>query len=276
MTKPLWLRVSQAIVVSLTLVWSLVPVLFAVTSSFKDNREIFDYPPRILFAPTLAHYSDLFVHWPTFAHNLTNSLIITVAATALAIGASALAGYVYSRYRGSALASSAYFMIGIRLLPPIVVTLPLFPAIDYLGLSDTYYVLILLYAAFFVSLGTMIMKTFIDGVPEELDHAAVIDGASEVQILWRVILPLAAQGMMAVAVFVFVYSWNEYLFAFIFTTTQAKTGPVIISEMMSSLTGVDWGVLFAAITIQLVPVVAFVVLAQRFLVAGLTAGAVKS
>jgi multiple sugar transport system permease protein len=136
-------------------------------------------------------------------------------------------------------------------------------------------VLILLYATFFVSLGTMIMKTFIDQIPRELDEAAVVDGASAWQTVTRVVLPLAAQGMIAAGVFVFVYAWNEFLFAFIFTTTRAKTAPLVISEMTGAVDGVEWGVLFAATTLQLAPIVLFVIIAQRYLIAGLTAGATK-
>ena len=272
---PLPVRALRIVTVLAVLVWSGAPILFVVVSSFKPNDRIFDYPPSLVFQPTLGHYTDLFASWPTYLQNLINSLIVTVAATLLATGSSTLAGYVYSRYRGVWLASSALFMVGIRLLPPIVVTLPLFPLVDYLGLSDTYVVLVLLYAAFFVSMGTFIMKAFIDTIPDELDQAALIDGASELQILLRVILPVAGQGLVAASVFVVVYSWNEYLFAFIFTTSNAKTAPLLLSEMMSSLSGVDWGVLFAAVTIQLVPVLAFMLLLQRFLISGLTAGALK-
>jgi multiple sugar transport system permease protein len=119
------------------------------------------------------------------------------------------------------------------------------------------------------------MRTFIDQIPRELDESAMIDGASQFQIIWRVIFPLAAQGMLAVAVFVIVYAWNEFLFAFIFTTTRAKTAPLVVAEMIGAVEGVEWGVLFAASAIQLLPVLAFVILMQKHLVAGLTAGAVK-
>ncbi len=128
--------------------------------------------------------------------------------------------------------------------------------VNWLGLNDTHLVLIVLYATFFVSLGTIVMRTFIDQIPRELDEAAMMDGATQLQILWRVILPLAAQGMLAVAVFVIVYAWNEFLFAFIFTTTKAKTAPLVISEMIGAVDGVEWGVLFAASTVQLLPVLA--------------------
>ena len=170
---------------------------------------------------------------------------------------------------------SATFLIVVRLLPPIVVTLPLFGVVNVLGLNDTHLILIMLYATFFVSLGTILMRTFIDQIPYELDEAAMMDGANRSTILWSIIRPLAKQGMLAVSVFVIVYAWNEFLFAFIFTSTKAKTAPLVISEMLGSLDGVDWGVLFAASTVQLVPILLFVMLMQKHLVAGLTGGAVK-
>ncbi len=259
----------------LIVIWSGGPVALIVLSSFKPTPEIFAFPPSLIFEPTLEHYRTLLEKWPDFFKTLGNSAAIAVLATALTVVASLLAGYVYSRYRGKAIAASALFMVAIRLLPPIVIILPLFPATSLLGMNDTYAVLVMLYATFFVSIGSMVMKTYIDGIPGELDEAARIDGASEIQILLRLIAPLAAPGMVAAAVFVFVYAWNEYLFAFVFTTTDAKTAPIVISEMMGSLTGVDWGLLFAAATTQLVPVTMFVIALQRFLVAGLTAGSVK-
>lgn len=268
-------RLLRSLCILFLLLWSAVPIVLVVLSSFKPTPEIFVYPPALIFTPTLEHYQTLFEKWPDFIWSLRNSAVVALGATALTIVSSVLAGYVYSRYRGTLLGSSAMFMVAIRLLPPIVITLPLYPVVDYLAMSDSYTLLILLYATFFVSLGSMILKTFIDGIPDELDQSATVDGASEWQILWRIITPLCAQGMVAASVFVFVYAWNEYLFAFIFTTTHAKTAPVVISEMMGSLTGVDWGLLFAAASVQLLPVVAFVILAQKYLIAGLTAGSVK-
>lgn len=259
----------------LILVWSLIPVLFIVISSFKRQADIFTFPPVLAFTPTLDNYATLWRQYEGFFGTLKNSLLVALGATVLAGAVSFLAGFVYSRYSTPALRASAVYMIAIRLLPPIVVTLPLFPAVDYLGLSDTRTTLIILYATFWVSLYTMIMKTFIDEVPRELDEAAMMDGAGQWQMLVRVILPLCLQGMAAGAIFVFIFSWNEFLFALIFTTQQAKTTPLLISEMMGAIDGTEWGVLFAGVTIQLLPVVALVTLAQKHIIAGLTAGAVK-
>lgn len=265
----------KALLVAVILLWSLAPIAFMVMSSFKPGQEIFAVPPRLTFTPTLQHYLDLWARWGGFFKGLLNSLIITVGATLLVVVASTLAGFAYSRLRTPLMERSAMFLIVVRLLPPIVVTLPLFGAVNQLGLNDTHLILILLYATFFVSLGTILMRTFIDQIPFELDEAAAVDGASRTMVLWSIIRPLAVQGMLAVSVFVIVYAWNEFLFAFIFTSTRAKTAPLVISEMLGSLDGVEWGVLFAASTVQLVPILVFVMFMQKHLVAGLTGGAVK-
>jgi multiple sugar transport system permease protein len=267
--------IGKAVGLTLFAVWSLVPIAMIVMASFKADRDIFAVPQRWLFTPTFVNYENLVLRWSDFFRALFNSLIVTTGATLLALAVSTLAGYAYSRYRGRTLAFSAFFLIFIRLIPPIVITLPLFPVVNMLGLSDTHLVLIILYATFFVSLGTLVMRTFIDQIPRELDEAAAVDGASRGQIIRKIVLPLSAQGMIAVSVFVIVFAWNEFLFAFIFTATRAKTAPLVISEMIGAVEGVEWGVLFAASTVQLVPVLLFVVLAQKHLIAGLTAGATK-
>ena len=257
------------------LVWSLAPILLIASASLKPERDIFAIPPSLTFSPTFAHYQALWRRWPEFFAALANSAIVTVLATLLAVWASALAGYAYARFRGRWLALSAFWLIVVRLIPPIVVTLPLFPAVNVLGLQDTHLWLAILYATFFVSLGTFVMRAFIDQIPRELDEAAAVDGAGRVTTLVRVILPLAAQGMLAVAVFVIVFAWNEFLFAFIFTSANARTAPLVLADIVGNFDGVEWGVLFAAATVQLAPVLAFVWLTQKYLVAGLTAGATK-
>jgi multiple sugar transport system permease protein len=268
-------KAGKALAVIAILLWSLFPIAFIVMSSLKPGQDIFAVPPKYLFTPTFEHYVSLWTRWGVFFSGLLNSTIITAGATALAVVASTCAGYVYSRNSGRFLNASVMFLIVVRLIPPIVVTLPLFPIVNALGLNDTHIVLMVLYATFFVSLGTVLMRTFIDQIPRELDEAALIDGGSRLTILRRVIVPLAAPGILAVAVFVVVFAWNEFLFAFIFTATRAKTAPLVISEMIGSIDGVDWGILFAASTVQLAPVLLFVVFMNRYLVAGLTAGATK-
>ncbi|MGI6852360.1 carbohydrate ABC transporter permease [Mesorhizobium sp. 1B3] len=275
MSDTLLMRIVKHLGLAVILVWSLGPVAFIILSSLKPAGQIFNYPPSLVFVPTFENYRALWTEFGDFFPALRNSVIVAVGATVIATVVSFMAGYVYSRYSGPLVARSALYMIAVRLLPPIVVTLPLFPMIDFFGLSDTHIVLIVLYAAFWVSLVTIMLKTFIDEVPKELDEAAEMDGASQLQILLRVILPLAAQGIAAGAIFVFIYSWNEFLFALIFTTSNAKTAPLVISEVMDAIYGTSWGVLFAGVTVQILPVVLLVILANRLIVAGLTSGAVK-
>ncbi|WP_293854403.1 carbohydrate ABC transporter permease [uncultured Alsobacter sp.] len=266
---------GKAVAVAAILVWSLLPIAFIAVSSFKPGQDIFAVPPKLLFTPTLKHYAELWHSWGAFFAGLANSAIVTAGATALAVLTSTIAGYAYARHAGRWMQAGMAGLVIVRLIPPIVVTLPLFPIVNALRLNDTHLVLIVLYATFFVSLGTILMRTFIEQIPRELDEAASIDGAGRLTILWQVIVPLAAPGILAVSVFVAVYAWNEFLFAFVFTATRAKTAPLVISEMIGSIDGVDYGILFAASTVQLVPVLLFVIFMNRHLVAGLTAGATK-
>lgn len=268
-------RIGRWAALAAAVAWSVFPLYIIVASSLKPPTEIFAVPPRLIFTPTFENYVRLWNDWPAFFDGLYNSLIVTVGATALTVASSALAGWVFSRMRSRFLTASAFSMIVLRLLPPIVITLPLFPLVNYVGLSDTHIILILLYATFFVSLGSWIMKATFDQVPRDLEEAGAVDGASFARTLLHISMPLGVPGMIAAGIFVFIFSWNEYLFAFIFTTSYAKTAPVVLSEIMGSATGVDWGVLFAAATIQLVPIALVLILAQKYLIAGLTSGSVK-
>ena len=269
-------RAIRAMLIALALVWSAFPIALVVLSSFKPPREIFAVPPTFVFTPTLDNYVVLWREHGAFFRALASSLAVALGTTLLAITASTLAGYVYARHRSRFLSSTAFGLLAARMLPPIIITVPLFPALNALRLNDTHTLLILLYAAFYVSLGTWIMRAFVAKLPVELEEAAAVDGAGLGAILWRVVLPLVVPGIIAVAIFVVVFAWNEYVFALIFTTRNAKTAPVVIGEMLGTVEGVQWGVIFAAATVQLVPVLALVVALQRYLVAGLTAGAVKS
>jgi len=270
-----WLvNALRMLALAAVLVWSGFPILLVVLSSFRPPRDIFGGGGSLM-SLTTRNYTNLWERWPDFFHNLVNSLVIALSATVLTLVVSFLAGYVYSRRDGRALTASAFFMILVRLLPPIVITLPLFPAVNWLMLNDTRTVLVILYCAFFLSLGTWIMKAFIDQLPRELEEAAAIDGAGLWQTLRLIVLPLSYAGMIATSVFIMVFAWNDFLFAFIFTAVDAKTAPLVISEMVGAIDGVDWGILFAAATLQLLPILVFVILVQKYLIAGLTAGTVK-
>jgi multiple sugar transport system permease protein len=259
----------------LAVLWSVFPIALVVLSSFRPQRDIFRIPPSFIFTPTFDNYARLLAEWPAFLPDMLNSLIITAGATLVTVLFATMAGYVYARHAGRWLAASAFFMVVVRMIPPIVVTLPLFPFFSWARLNDTHIVLVLLYSAFFVSLASWIMRAFVAQVPLELEEAARVDGAHLGHIFRHVILPLVTSGMVAAGLFVAVYAWNEFVFALVFTTRYARTAPLVMSEMLSTTDGVDWGVLFAAATIQLTPVLLGVLAAQRYVIAGLTAGAVK-
>jgi len=265
----------RMVALALVLVWSAFPIALIVLGSLRMPNQIFSEQHLFVFSATTQNYVNLWNRWPDFFHNLLNSLQIALGATALTLVVSFLAGHVYARRQSRVLTASAFFMILVRLLPPIVITLPLFPAVNWLMLNDTRTVLVLLYCAFFLSLGTWIMKAFIDQLPIELEEAAAIDGSTLWQTLWHIVLPLSHAGLIATSVFIMVFAWNDFLFAFIFTAVDAKTAPLVISEMVGAIDGVDWGILFAAATCQLMPILVFVILVQKYLIAGLAAGAAK-
>jgi len=196
----LLLKILSFAAIAMIFVWSLVPVLFIVINSFRFPRDILIYPPPINTNFSFDNYFDLVKNYPTFFGYMGNSAIIAISATVIGVIVSACAGYVYSRFPGRFTSISGFYLIAVRLLPGLVISIPLFPLVGYLGLMDTHAILILLYVTFWVSVNTFVMKAFIDQIPKELDEAALIDGASSLQVLFKIILPLSAQGMVAAAV----------------------------------------------------------------------------
>jgi multiple sugar transport system permease protein len=259
----------------LCLMWSFFPILYIAISSFKLPTNIWNYPPEIKGPFSVDNYKELVVKWPVFFKTLRNSALITVGTSLLTLICSVPAAFAFSRYRNKWLRIPALCLILVRMLPPIAITIPMFPICNEIGLVDKHITLILLYSAFEVSLSTWIMKTFIDEVPVRLEEAAMVDGCSRLQAFIRIVLPLSSPGFVAVIVFNTIFAWNEYLFAFVFTSSAARTAPITLAEFLGSIMGVAWGTLLAASTIQLVPILIVVWLLQRFLIKGMQIGAVK-
>jgi multiple sugar transport system permease protein len=161
------------------------------------------------------------------------------------------------------------------MFPPIVVTIPLYPFFRTLGLVDKHITLVIINAAFAISISTMLMKTFVDDVPVELEEAAMIEGCSKWRAFWHITLPLTAPGVIAVAIFAAIGIWNEYTFAYIFTTTKAVTSPITIQTIRSSEFGVNWGALFAACLIQSAPMLIMAIITYKYRMRGLQAGSIK-
>lgn len=253
------------------------PIVMIVLSSFKLERDIFTFVPRLISTPTLNNYRALIEDWPEFFRSLGTSGFVTLATSALVVILSLPAAYSYSRLRARGMSATSVFLIAVRMFPPIIITIPLYPVFRALYITDTPISLILVYAAFQVSMSVMLLKAFIDGISTEIEEQAQIDGCSRAQAFIRVVLPLMAPGVIAVIIFVSMFVWNDFVFAFLLTGTQTRTAPIVIAEMRGLIGqgAINWGTIFAAATVQLVPILAFIWIVQKRLVGGFAIGAVK-
>lgn len=269
-------RVLSWVLLILVVLWSIGPIYIVLSSALKLPKDIFSYPPSFWpHAPTLENFVTLFHDWPTFPHALGNSAVVALGTVVVTVTMSLLAAFAFSRFRSRTLRRGAVGMIAVRMFPPIIISIPLFPMLNAIGLADTRITLIMLYSTFQVTMITWIMKGFIDSIPMELEEAALVDGASGLGVFVRVILPLCAPVIVAAAILSGSYAWNEFQFGFLFTATRAETTPVLIHQMLGSLTGVQWGNVFAGSVVQFVPALLFLWSVQRYLIRGMTAGAVK-
>jgi len=263
------------LLLAIVLLWAFFPIAYIAISSFKLPMNVWNYPPTFAGPFAFDNYRDLILSRPDYFAHLKNSLIITGGVALMTLSCSILAAFVFSRFKNKSLRTPALFIITVRLVPPIVITVPLFPLLNSLGLIDKHITLVMLYSAFMVSLATWIMKAFIDGVPAELEEAAMIDGCSKLQAFVRITLPIAAYGVVAVVIFTSIFAWNEYLFAFIFTSSMARTAPVSLAEFVAAVMGVRWGSLLAASIIHLFPIMVLTWLIQKHLVKGMSLGGIK-
>ncbi|TBZ68461.1 carbohydrate ABC transporter permease [Rhizobium leguminosarum bv. viciae] len=274
MTK---LSLRQSVVtyllIGILLVIFMIPIYLIVASSLKPAADMFSRPPAIFFTPTLQHYVDLFTLRP-FHRNLINSLIVTLGSTAFSVFFGTLGAYALARIRHPRIADVAFWILSMRMFPPIAVVVPYYIIFKALGLLDTPLALIVVYSTANVPLTVWLMKGFFDEIPEALEEAAQVDGYGVAEIFWRITLPLAAPGLAVSAVFCFIFSWNEFLFALMLTGSNTQTATVAVMSFWSS-DAVQWGRIMAGSFIILIPGVVFVLTCQRWLVKGLTLGSVK-
>jgi len=275
--KTLFVRLGLWVALLVLCLWSFGPVLIIIISSFKLDRDIFTYVPKMVFMPVIDNYVSLLAEWPAFWRALSVSLTTTGLSVVVVSLIALPAAYAYSRLSSRGLSRTALFLIVVRMFPPIVITIPLFPVFRSLGITDSIFSLVPLYAVFTVSLSVLLLKSFIDTVPCELDEAAWIDGCGRLRSFFLVLIPVIAPGIIASVIFTFLFAWNDFVFAFLFTGNRMKTAPVIINEMLGLIGEgpIRWGTVFAASTVQLVPVLVFIWLVQKRLLSGFTLGAVK-
>jgi len=298
-------RIAGAIVLLYAVV-TLIPLVWIFLTGFKTPPDSIAYPPKVLFEPSLEGYVNVFttrtrqtpeylaslppadtwydalvrsrnmvIAGPSlFGPRYLNSLIIGFGSTFLAVFLGTLAAYGFSRFKVPLKDDLLFFILSTRMMPPIAVAIPIFLMYRALGLSDTHLGLIILYTAVNVSLAVWLLKGFIDEIPQEYEEAAMIDGYSRLQAFRMVVLPQAATGIAATAIFCLIFSWNEFAFALLLTSGEAQTAPPFIPTIIGE-GGLDWPAVGAGTTLFLIPIVVFTVLLRKHLLRGITFGAVR-
>jgi len=305
-------RTAIAIVVLITLIY-LVPIYWITSTAFKPRSLATTVPPTVLFEPEVTAFIKLFTKrvqmigqvkpeiyerapwWEKRIYDLgeriikdskgnsepsaypsrfINSMIVSVSSTLLAVAMGTLTAYGFSRFRMPGEQDWLFFILSTRMLPPVVVAIPMFLMYRTVGLVDTHVGLVILYTAFNLSFSVWLMKGFIDEVPKEYEEAALVDGYTRLEAFFKIVLPQSVTGIAATAVFCFISAWNEYAFALMMTNRRAQTAPPYIpSQLGSGVT--DWTAIAAGTILFLLPVAIFTFVLRRHLLRGVTFGAIR-
>jgi multiple sugar transport system permease protein len=304
-------RIAIAIVLVATIVF-LAPIYWIASTAFKPRNLATTVPPTVFFQPEITPFIKLFtkrvqltkpvdpavyaaapwweqrildggervlrvgdsVQLSAYPSRFMNSLIVAVISTLLAVGLGTITAYGFSRFKIAGESDLLFFILSTRMLPPIVVAIPMYLMYREVGLNDTHLGLILLYTAFNLSFSVWLMKGFMDEIPKEYEEAALVDGYTRIQSFFKIVLPEAATGIAATAVFCFITAWNEYAFALILTNRRAQTAPPFIpAQVGSGLT--DWTVIAAGTFLFLLPVAIFTFALRGHLLRGVTFGAIR-
>ena len=252
----------------------LIPIYWIILTSLKSGSDISAQIPQFFFRITFENYQKL-VESQYFSQ-LRNSIIIGFTSTILAVVIGTLSAYAFSRFKVSGEDDLLFFILSTRMLPPIVIIIPVYLMYTVLRLRDTHFGLILLYTTFNLSFAVWLMKGFIDEIPTEYEDAALVDGYTRFQAFRMIVLPQAATGIAATAVFCLITAWNEFAFALVLTEVGGNTitaPPSIVSA--TGKTGYDWGKVAAGTFIFLVPIAIFTFLVRKHLLRGVTFGAIK-
>jgi multiple sugar transport system permease protein len=264
---------ARLVVLGIIFVVTLVPVAWIVLTSFKPRSEWIHNPP--VWIPSDWTFLSYRTMWNSGGGRaLENSLIIVGTSTILAVAVGCLAAYSISRFRTGG-DHTASWILSIKFLPAVVFAVPLLIAFTRLELVNTYKGLILIYTTFNLPFVVWMMKGFFDEIPGEIEESARVDGCSWFGTFWRIALPLAMPGFIATLLLTFIFGWNEFLFALIFTNQEHYTIPVQLSSYFSEAVGLEWGPQAALSVLGILPIIVFSFLIQRFLVRGMTFGAVK-
>ena len=249
------------------------PFYWMVSSSFKTQGDLLASPPLWVFTPTLANYAEVFAD-EKVVRAIVNSLIVAVCSTALSVALGTPAAFALARYDFRGKSDLWFWFISNRFISPIVLALPIYLVAQGIGLLDTHLVLIMVYITFILPIVVWICTDQFRSIPKELEEAARLEGASQFDIFWRIYLPLGVPGIAVSAIFGFIFSWNELLYALVLTRRDVQTAPVVATSFMSGYE-LPWGKIMATGTVIVLPVTIFALLVSRHMVRGLTMGATK-
>ncbi|HHY87650.1 MAG TPA: carbohydrate ABC transporter permease [Chloroflexi bacterium] len=271
----------QTIIMAVLIVM-LFPIYWMIVTSLKPTNLILMNPPVFTFKPTLEHYIYAFEQ-ANFALYIRNTLLAAIFSTIIVVVAGSLASYGFARYNVGG-GNLMFFILTTRMMPAIAVVLPFFVIFRTAGNSaigqffhlgmDRIGTLVVCYTIFNLPFAIWLMHSFFQDIPVELEDSARLDGYSRIKVFFKVVLPLAAPGIAVTAIFCLLFSWNEYLFASILTRDMAKTITVGVGDFWTQR-GILWGPLSAAATVCVMPMIAFALLLQKWIVRGLTFGAVR-
>ena len=273
----------------LLVIWSLAPIYWLFVSAISPSSELSAYPPHwfpenptsdrlgaVLSNEQVSSGAAQSMQAPGvfFRSAMLNSIIVALATTVLCVSIGTVTGYAFARIRFPGRGLLMLVPLMFQMVPPIALVIPLFMIVQALGLIDTIWALILVYPSFLLIYVVWVMSGFFASIPRELEEAGIIDGANRWQVFTKIVLPLSKPAIFSTSLLTFLFAWDEFLFALILTTREAKTLPVAVGEFSSQF-GIDFGMMMAGGLLASLPPILLAIVLQPLLVQGLAAGAVK-
>ncbi len=274
--KKLWVKILIVILLAVGAIWAGFPILWMLLNSFKPNAEIFAWPPTWISENfSLDAYKAIFMN-PEQIRFFINSYVIAAVVVILTLGIGILASYAFSRFDFPGKSVINTIIVSVQAVPPITLLIPYLSLIVTMKLYNTYGALILTYLIFTLPYCILMTTGYMNTLPKELDEAVMIDGGSRSTALWRILVPTAVPGLVSVGMYTFMQAWNEYLFALALTkTNDMRTVPVGINLLMGQHS-YEWNQMMAMSVLGSLPILILFLFFQRYFIAGMTAGSVKS
>ncbi|RZL65457.1 MAG: carbohydrate ABC transporter permease [Variovorax sp.] len=264
----LWL-----VALALLTVWAF-PVLWGLLTSFKSERDVLAYPPKVFFTPTLDNYREVISGGSSILPNIWSSLVVSGWTTFLTMLFAVPAAYALARLRYPGKRASGFYVLATQMLPPVGLIIPFYLVLQKVGGLDSYSGLTAIYLTFSLPFAVWLMVSYFEDIPFEMEEAALLDRAGRLRTLWYVILPQVRGGMAVTTIFVFLNAWNEFLFAVVLGGNKVRPVTVAMYNFIS-LEQTQWAKLAAGAMLAMAPVILIGLFAQRHIVKGLTVGAVK-